>query len=885
MRAVRTVTEKQEQLHGMALGGIGTGSVEIRQNGSLEDWEIFNLGLWAASDPEKHNKGNLPEYDQDVLPFYVRAKQEGREPVVRKLSHGRKIGGFRSVMYSFLKNVETIRWTPDFPICHMEYEDPGLPVELKAEFMSPFVPRDTKTSGMPGFYVNFQVKNKTSETAEVSLMGTLKNPVNRGLADRKLKNTVKTVGGRTTLLMESSSDIKAEQNGSMALSVLDGVPSYIKGDYGEFFGAYVLGGTFGCSEESCLFGFRDYGELPNLGWEEADEELHMPDLEALKDLSEEKIEEMLESVKKLASGYRPWKRLTEVRPDILETAEGKREFLGILLRQYRNLEEMPCGGFGDGALCSKVILQPGESRTVTFLVTWNFPNHISAENSYVGHKYTCWCKNAEDAAIYLTENAEEIQGRVRMFSETLQNCSAPAEFTRNWVVQLSTLVKCSWWACNGDFGIWEGLGSCGFHTMDITYYGSYMILALFPELQLRQMEMGTRFQREDGRVHHFFRPDFEHVDGGYDRVDMNPQFVLMVCRDYMWTGDREYLKLMWEPVVKAMASTEKLDADKDGLPDHDTRANTYDAWRFRGIPSYIAGLWLASLTAAVHLAEEMQEEELAAHWREILAKGKESFKKLWNGDYFSLWMDGDERDECLMSGQLDAAWYCRIMGIPGYVEDGYITKVLDQVWRHNYTEEGGLINASYPEGKKPTLYTYGNVQVESNWSGIEFALSGMYLEMGEFERARAIAANVDGRYVQAGRNFNHEECGGHYYRPLAAWTLMLSLSGFRYDRARAAVTIAPKQETLTIPWFTCFGYGVLKVTENRVELCVLDGKMEVEKLQVRKGGMPERLVAGGAEIAFQREENTIMPAERITLNSGEALILCLAMAGTAPGGL
>ncbi len=883
MSAIGTVTEKQEQLHGMALGGIGTGSVEIRQNGSLEDWEIFNLGLWASSDPKKYHKEDLPEYDQDVLPFYVRTKQEGREPVVRKLSHGKKIGGFRSVMYSFLKNVETIRWTPDFPICHMEYEDPGLPVELKAEFMSPFVPHDAKTSGMPGFYVNFRVKNKTTDTVEVSLMGTLKNPVNRGLADRKLKNTVKSAGGRTTLLMESTSDRKAEQNGSMALSVVGGNPSYIKGDYGEFFGAYVLGGAFGSSEESCLFDFRDLGELPNLGWEEADEELCIADMEAFKDVSETKIDKMLESVKKLASGYRPWKRLTQVRPDILETAEGKREFLGILLRQYRRLEEMPCGGFGDGALCSKVVLAPGESREITFLVNWHFPHHVSPENCHVGHRYTCWCQNAEDAAAYLADNGEEIRRRVRMFSEALQNCSTPAEFTRNWVIQLSTLVKCSWWAENGDFGIWEGLGSCGFHTMDISYYGSYMILALFPELQLRQMEMGIRFQREDGRVHHFFRPDFQHVDEGYDRVDMNPQFVLMVCRDYMWTGDREYLKRMWEPVVKAMASTEKLDGDGDGLPDHDTRANTYDAWRFRGIPSYIAGLWLAALTAAVNLAEEMREEKLADHWREILAKGKESFKKLWNGEYFSLWVDGEERDECLMSGQLDAAWYCKVMGIPGYVEDEYISKVLNQVWKHNYTEESGLINASYPEGKKPTLYTYGNVQVESNWSGIELALSGMYLEMGEFERARAIAANVDRRYVQAGRIFNHEECGGHYYRPLAAWTLMLSLSGFRYEREKAAVTIAPKQETLTAPWFTPYGYGVLKVTKDRVELSVLDGNIEVKKLQVWQSCRPERLTAGGVETAFEREENSIRPAESITLNSGEALVLCLSTAGA--GGL
>ncbi|MCR5754156.1 MAG: hypothetical protein K6G30_04980 [Acetatifactor sp.] len=873
MNVMQTVTDKQEQIHGMALGGIGTGSVEIKQNGCLEDWEIFNLGLWAASEPEENNKADIPEYDYDVLPFYVRTKQEGKEPIVRKLSHGKKFTGFRSVMYSFLKNVETIRWTPDFPICHMEYEDEKLPVELKAEFMSPFVPHDAKTSGMPGFYVNFEVKNPTDGPVDVSLLGTLKNPVNRGLADRKLKNTIQACGERTTLLMDSTSTTKAEQNGSIALSVIGGQASYIKGDYADFFGAYVLSGDLGISEESCLFDFHKDGELPNLGWEEYDEEFGALDEDKVQAFSEADVDRLLEKAKQLAGGYRPWKRLNEVAPEILETVDGKKKFLGILLKQYRKLESRSCAAFGDGALCSKLTLKPGERKVVTFLVTWNFPNHVSIENSFVGHKYTCWCKNAEEVAEYLTDHREDIQRKVRQFSETLQNCSAPEEFVRNWVIQLSTLIKCSWWAENGNFGLWEGLGSCGFHTMDVSYYGSFMILALFPELQLKQMEMGLKFQREDGRVHHFFRPDFEHVDDGYSRVDMNQQFVLMVCRDYMCTGDKKYLEMMWNPIVKAMASTEKLDADGDGLPDHDTRDNTYDAWRFRGIPSFIAGLWLAGLTAAIHLAKEMHDEQMEAHWQEILDKGKQSFKKLWNGEYFSLWLDGDERDDCLMSGQLDAAWYCKVLGLPAYVEDEYILKVLEQVWKYNYTEEGGLINASYPEGKKPTLYTYGNVQVESNWSGMEFALSSMYLEMGGFERARKIAGNVEQRHLQAGRIFNHEECGGHYYRPLVAWILMSSLSGFRYDRAQRCLTLAPKQDSLTIPWFTPQGYGMLKLNKDTAELAVLEGNITVKEIQNDCGFEVIDVIKNGVKLAFKSADNAIVLDEDCTLEAGAVLLI------------
>ena len=155
----------------------------------------------------------------------------------------------------------------------------------------------------------------------------------------------------------------------------------------------------------------------------------------------------------------------------------------------------------------------------------------------------------------------QLRNRVtRSRDTTLDSALADA-----WAGQLTTLAKCTWWTKAGDFAVWEGLGCCGFHTTDITYQGSFNILALFPELQKGQMEMGAGFQRDDGRVHHFFTPDLSSVDRGFDRVDMNQQFVLLVCRDYLWTNDKAYLERIWPHVVRAMDNTALLDSDGDGL--------------------------------------------------------------------------------------------------------------------------------------------------------------------------------------------------------------------------------------------------------------------------------------------------------------------------------
>lgn len=132
-----------------------------------------------------------------------------------------------------------------------------------------------------------------------------------------------------------------------------------------------------------------------------------------------------------------------MRPDILETAEGKREFLKVLLRQYREFEQEPFRGWGDGALCSSFRLQPGEEKQITFLVSWHFPHHVSIAGNYVGHQYSRWCGNALDAANYLLEHGQEIRNSARRLSRVLDTCSAPEYFSNPWSIQADTLLKCS----------------------------------------------------------------------------------------------------------------------------------------------------------------------------------------------------------------------------------------------------------------------------------------------------------------------------------------------------------------------------------------------------------------------------------------------------------
>ena len=454
----------------------------------------------------------------------------------------------------------------------------------------------------------------------------------------------------------------------------------------------------------------------------------------------------------------------------------------------------------------------------------------------MGHYYENYFRNAWEVNESLCQNPWE--QRAIAFADLLFDTTLPEAYPECWSVHLSTLIKGSWWLKDGKFGIWEGLGFCGFHTTDITYHASFGLLALFPSLQLGQMEMGAAFQREDGRVHHFFTPDLYHTDWGFDRVDMNNQFVLMVCRDYLFTGDEGYLRRLYTPGVKAIESIGRLDQNGDGLPDTDTGRNTYDAWHLSGTPCYIAILWLAALKAGVLLAERMSDDAHRAEWANLLELGKSSLEKLlWNGEYYDLWRSDSEADGCLMTDQLDGEWFLRMIGLSGNLPDERVKAVTDLIWRKNYTPETGLVNASCPDGRTTTLYTYQNCQAEAGWTGIGYAFAALLLSVGNAEDALTLTETIHRSQIRYGHYWDHWECGYRYSRPMSSWSTLHGALGLGVDAPIHTLTLRPtlpysEDAPLRLPLCTPEGSGQVEFSESGCTITCMEGKFTLSALEL-----------------------------------------------------
>jgi len=866
---------------GIPLGGLGTGSIEIRPDGYFHEWQIFNLGAWAPQQPQccKVSGPDLPPW---ALSFYARALESGRKPVVRRL-------GLRSEvhnLYSFpwLKSVRRIDFEGRYPVARLRYVDGGLPVELSATMFSPFTPHDSRTSGTPGFYAAFRVRNRSLREVEFSLLATLANPLAHGAAERRLANSISRESDATILTMRTSAEAACRATlGSLALSVSGGEASWIAGEYPEFLNGYLIWNTpYGIAHESMFYGFRETGSLPSPAGTSSPSGLVRLGDEEIERMPRREKERLVEELRRYAVFDAVWKRVERVEPESLESDEGLATFLKDARTRLDHLagRDRARQTWGDCALSSKVKLAPGEEKEIVFALSWFFPNHYSALGPILGHMYENWFKDAEDVNRFLVSRYDAHRRTTLSFARTLFDTTLPGELADAWSAQLTTLPKCTWWLKSGDFAVWEGLGCCGFHTTDITYQGSFGILALFPDLQKRQMEMGARFQREDGRVHHFFTPDMSHVDEGFDRVDMNQQFVLLVCRDYLWTGDREYLKRLWPNIVRAMENTALLDRDGDGLPDHDTKRNTYDSWNFFGTPSYIASLWLAALRAAVRLAEDLGENERASSWRETLRKGVESFeRKLWNGSYYSLWVDGARRDECCMTDQIDGEWFTNLIGLGHSLPEERIFAALRAIFKHNFSREDGLINASYPPGAKPVLSTYANIQAMAPWTGIEYAIASMMLDFGLVAEGLAVVANIHERYMRAGRFWNHVECGDHYYRAMSSWALLAAATGFKIDVPAGRVELAPRIRSpeTRAPWVSSSGWGSFAMTRSRLELDCLSGELRFKELRVALPSGPLVASLGTKRLEAAVSERSGLLAlefeEPVVVRSGERLLV------------
>ena len=827
---------------GVPLGGIGTGFVEIRADGCFYEWQIFNSGPWAQN--AKSTTGP-PLPGPQYLRFVLRTANAGCTPQVRRLY----LRSDENELYSLpmLQDVESIEYCAQFPMTELRYHDSTLPVKVSARIFSPMIPGNARDSATPGFNVVYTVENTSKKRVEVTLAGFMDNPLASALADRKLTNSLSREDGAIRILFDTAAHSDFPSGiGNMCFSVTGGEHSSITGTFRD----YAWPGTANWITSrvrmmviSVIEELVATGKLPNANGE-TDPRANLPSPEEIDALSDAGVGDLMKRLGVDALLARIFADAHAANPQ-----GGVEVDRGLLKEVVENLSSGPRDSqsdWGSGALASSINLEPGERREIRFTLSWYFPNHLTVDGRFQGHMYSNWFEDSAAVNSFLCSNYIRHREATENFARTLADTSLGDAMAFCWSSQLSTLVFNTWWTKDGSYAIWEGLGCAGLSTTDVDYHGSFPILALFPELKLSQMKQIIAFQNDLGQVPHNYNGDIHKVDDGFMRVDMNPQFVMMVYRDYLWTGDRDYLRSMWPHIVRAMRFTESLDANDDSLPDRNTDLQTYDQWRMCGTPSYIASLWVGALSTAVRIAEDLGKRDEAKRWAQIVARASASFDRLlFNGEYYSLSVDGRVRDELCMTDQISGEWFSHLIGLPSTLSKENLNRAIDNILKYNFNPEFGLHNATAPK-EATDLPALNNLQAGGLWSGIEFAFASLLMDHGRLNDGIRIVETVHRRYLRAGQPWNHVEFGGHYTRAMSSWATLLAATGFKPDLANKCLEIMPKVSgDFHAPWVTAYAYGTIRRTGQELSVKCLSGSLEVSRLKlspaaksIRQNGRP-----------------------------------------------
>ncbi len=795
---------------GIALGGIGAGSVELRKNGQFYNWSIFNNYPRGTGPVFKIPQWPRDGWEESLQFFLVRYQEKGKDAKIKLLQINDSIneGGLESIdyYYPWMSAVQHIEYAGRFPFVTMRFWDDEMPFEIEMQAFSPFIPHDAKNSSLPGVYFDFKIISKTNTPVDVMLIGSQRNLVGYDTFEKYFI---------TDLVEKENYKFFTQTAGRMDKS---------KSTYGQM-------GFASLSPDTSYY----------LGWEHK---------------------------------HPYYERLLEEKqfPDINDT-DGRNltdEETGKKIgRTAHRLRDQRC--FSSIAT-SKKLNKKGESCTHSFVMSWYFPNAYGSHNhpdgseqeliekGYTanqkitknqGNYYNNFFNSAYEVADYMVKHKVDLTRRSKQFVDDFY-ASDVEQFVLDQInSNLNTFITSSTFTKAGNFAIREGMTpdkSWGPNaTIDVSLYGSIPVLHLFPELQKSTLRCHRDLQSPEGEINHGLGYDLNFTQNGtwgvFHRIDMPPNYIQLVLRDYFWTNDKEYLKEMWPSIKKAVEYVlTKRDKDNNMMPDMNGIMCSYDNFPMYGLASYIQSQWIAAMASAVIAAEQMSDKQAEKQYKKILKKGSKLMdEKLWNGEYYRLSNDyngefGNKgKDEGCLTDQIIGQWMAHLSGLGYLFKKEHVKKALRNILKMSFKQDFGLRNCSWPQYPKRFPIHESNLwvdQANTPWTGVELAFASFLLYEDFYKEALSVIQSVDDRYRIAGLYWDHQEFGGHYYRPMSAWAIVSGLLGMSINQN--TYSFSPKIPKEKFTMFFAYNKGTAHYISSpqRVEIKVLTGQMQCKAVNL-----------------------------------------------------
>lgn len=456
-------------------------------------------------------------------------------------------------------------------------------------------------------------------------------------------------------------------------------------------------------------------------------------------------------------------------------------------------------------------LAPLVQKRKTFVLAWFYPHFRDSDGKPHELRYLKRFKDAAQVAEFVAANNEGLLKRTLAWQQVIYGENYPIWLKDGLVNGLYSLAKNSlwvysdrpddWWGPTGFFTHSESFTGCAItETIVCRFHGHFPCLFFFPELELSTLKGFAHYQLRTGEIPFCFgtqtgltRPFY------YCQHPINSsQYVQMVYRYYLRTGDKDFLRDFFPSVKEAIQFAKTLDNDEDGLvndhphapPGENWPANQfYDIWPWFGTSAYVSGIWLGTLKIAQAIGEALGDAEFVTECSSIFERGRSAFEqKLWNGKYYRLYNDPLNRrlSEVCLANQLMGEWCSRIVALGRIFPPEHVESALDSIGYLNFRgTESGIINGCLPNG---TPDNSGTTHSSEIFVGESFCVAMTMLHNNRKEIGLEIARRMYESIALRHRTPWNQYCiisaangspvwGSDYYSNMVIWALPMAIDG------------------------------------------------------------------------------------------------------------
>ncbi|SDS57727.1 GH116 family glycosyl-hydrolase [Jiangella sp. DSM 45060] len=824
----RTIPHAEGRQVAMPLGGIGTGTVALGADGGLRQWQLHHTGNHRGDLPGSFLALRATQWEPPLDELRVLQARPAPGPhAPTPLVTDDAVPEWQAELAA-RHGFETAEFSATYPSARVALADAAVPLDVTLEALNPLVPMDEDTSSLPVVMLTITLRNTGAYPVHGQLGAALQNAVGydgvspidgvQGAAYGGNTNRVTRGGGWTHVVMENHT-LAADHPGAGQLVLAVDDP-----------GAAVLP-QWRRPEEFLAF-LRRRG---------------------------------------LSRPARP--DLTPSRPDL---HPGARDGFGA----------SPPGATWNGGVAAAFHLEPGATTRLRVLVAWHFPNRYvdfaqfgpqrpewGPTRFWLGNHYALAHADAADVARTVRTRWDELVERTSAWTGLLAAGALPADAVEHLAAQAAFLRSPSCFrAADGRFFGFEGVngastlghagdtgGSCPLNCTHVWTYAQ-VVAALFPGLErsMRETEFDV-MQAPDGAIPHrvivpTYLPQLWDVPiGGPDEPALDGMLgtILKTYREVRATGDVDWLRRYW-PRLRRLGEhvRGRWDPSASGVL-RGVQPSTHDI-DLCGVNPFMGSLWLAALRALEELALLVDEPGYAREHRELFERGSAAYDELlWNGEYYQQLIEpGDDptfqwATGCL-TDQLLGQWWAHQLDLGYVLPREHVVSALRSIVRHNLRhgfdgfehpyrvfadgDDTGVLMCTWPRGGRPAVPTRYCDEV---WTGSEYQLAAACLAEGLDDEGWAVLRGVWGRYDGRRRNpYNEIECGDHYVRAMAGWSVLPALTGARWNAVDATLRLRLPDDGASWPVTLGTAWGRVARTGSDVVLDVLHGAAAVRRLEL-----------------------------------------------------